>query len=661
MKRWGTLVKVGGTLIASGVLALVGTSLGWQLSSSTSAATVPFAPYVDMTLPPVGNLGTLATQAGIKSATLAFIVAQGTSCSPSWGNYFPVGQNNGEFQSEIASFVANGGTPIISFGGEINNGLATVCPKATALANAYETVVNRYHVYSLDFDVEGSALDDTASVTLRNQALHLLQTTEAGEGHPITVSYTLPVLPTGLLSNSLSLLRSAVANDVKVSVVNVMAMDYGSANAPDTNAMGTYAIDAAKATEAQLGTIFTGLSQDQLWNMVGVTPMIGQNDLTGEIFTTQDAMQLADFAKSYDLGRLSYWELHRDVECANDADIDSNYCSGTTQTPYQFAQIFGAVPAQTPSNPQPTEPSPSSGSQAPAAKLTLTTSTSWEGGCTMSATVTNDSNEPIDSWSVGVNLGSGDSIVNIWNASQTESAGVATITNVSYNGSLAPGATTSFGFQVSGDCATVTPSSGTGSSTTGSSGTGSGGGTPSSPAVPGGSSGTNPVKLSEVVTSSWDGGYVVEATVTNDSNEPIDSWSVGVNLGSGDSIVNIWNASQTESAGVATITNVSYNGSLAPGATTSFGFQVSGDCATVTPSSGTGSSTTGSSGTGSGGGTPSSPAVPGGSSGTNPVKLSEVVTSSWDGGYVVEATVTNDSNEPIDSWSVGVNLGSGDS
>ncbi len=458
---WGFRGLVSLAMAASLALSGYGAlGSGFQLTASSAASTVPFAPYVDMTLPPVGNLASLASQAGIKSATLAFIVAEGTSCTPSWGNYFPVGANGGKFQNEIANFTAAGGQPIISFGGEINHELASVCGSVSALESAYQEVVDHYHVYSLDFDIEGTQLNNLTTINLRNQALNLLQAKEAAMGHPITISYTLPVLPTGLLSNSLALIKSAIANGVKVSVINVMAMDYGQANAPNPSDMGTYAIDAAQSTESQLATLYPALSANQLWSMIGVTPMIGQNDLSGEIFTTQSASQLARFAEAHDIGRLSYWELHRDVECANNADINSNYCSGTTQTPYQFASIFGAVPATTPTDPTtsttPTDPTTSTGGGTGSSTqfaLKTVVSSQWDGGYTAKVTVTNTSSATVSSWNVGLALGSGDRIVNIWNAKLTSTSTGASASNVSYNGTLAPGASTSFGFQVSGPIA----------------------------------------------------------------------------------------------------------------------------------------------------------------------------------------------------------------
>jgi hypothetical protein len=446
---WG--VRGLASLILAASFSLIGH--GMELTASTPTPGVAFSPYVDMTLPPVGNLATLASQAGIRSATLAFIVAAGTSCKPSWGDYFPVGANSGKFLNEINAFKATGGQPIISFGGEINNELASVCGSVSALESAYQDVVDHYHVYSLDFDIEGAQLSNTATVQLRNQALSLLQTKEASLGHPITISYTLPVLPSGLLSNSLYLLKSAVTSGVKVSVVNVMAMDYGQANAPDPSDMGTYAIDAAEATQAQLASVYPTLSSSQRWAMIGITPMIGQNDLAGEIFTTANATQVAQFAAAHSIGRLSYWELHRDTACANNADENSNYCSGTTQTPYQFASIFGAVPTGSGSSPTPPPSSTSGGgstSSTGSVALTLSTSSSWYNGCNMAATVKNTGTSPVSTWSVGLALGSGDSIVNIWNAQLTTTTAGANASNVSYNGSLAPGASTSFGFQVAG-------------------------------------------------------------------------------------------------------------------------------------------------------------------------------------------------------------------
>lgn len=73
----------------------------------------------------------------------------------------------------------------------------------------------------------------------------------------------------------------------------------------------------------------------------------------------------------------------------------------------------------------------------------------------------------------------------------------------------------------------------------------------------------------------WDGGYVIQpATVTNIGDSTITSWTVTFTLPSGHRIVGQWNATLSLSGQTVTARNMSYNGTLAPGASTSFGFQV---------------------------------------------------------------------------------------
>lgn len=46
---------------------------------------------------------------------------------------------------------------------------------------------------------------------------------------------------------------------------------------------------------------------------MGVTPMIGVNDVTSEVFTPADAQLVEDFARSRNLGMLSMWSMARDT------------------------------------------------------------------------------------------------------------------------------------------------------------------------------------------------------------------------------------------------------------------------------------------------------------------------------------------------------------
>ncbi|MBQ1032402.1 cellulase family glycosylhydrolase [Micromonospora sp. C97] len=78
------------------------------------------------------------------------------------------------------------------------------------------------------------------------------------------------------------------------------------------------------------------------------------------------------------------------------------------------------------------------------------------------------------------------------------------------------------------------------------------------------------------VTNNWGNGYQGQVTVTNDTSAPISSWRVEFDLPSSSTITQSWNAQQTTSGSHYTFANVSWNGNLAAGASTSFGFLVNG-------------------------------------------------------------------------------------
>ncbi|MGW5557139.1 cellulase family glycosylhydrolase [Micromonospora sp. NPDC003944] len=78
------------------------------------------------------------------------------------------------------------------------------------------------------------------------------------------------------------------------------------------------------------------------------------------------------------------------------------------------------------------------------------------------------------------------------------------------------------------------------------------------------------------VTNNWGNGYQGQVTVTNDTSTPITSWRVEFDLPSSSTVSQSWNVQQTTSGSHYTFTNVSWNGTLAAGASTSFGFLVNG-------------------------------------------------------------------------------------
>src|SRR5262245_16143610 len=272
------------------------------------------APYAEMWNSP-STLMTAYNATGNKFYTLAFIVSQGT-CNASIDGDTAI--TDAGWNNAINSLRAVGGDVIASFGGASGTEL-TSCSSVSTMQAQYKRVIDQFNLTRIDLDIEGSILDNAAANDRRNQALANLQQQYAAAGRTLAVDYTLPVLPTGLLGNSLSLLNNAKSHNLNVNLVNIMTMDYGPAMD-----MGQAAVSAANALHSQLGAIWNTKTSAQLWAMEGNTPMIGRNDTAAEVFTTGNASTLESFAAANGIQMLAFWSLNR----------DNSATSGTAQSTY---------------------------------------------------------------------------------------------------------------------------------------------------------------------------------------------------------------------------------------------------------------------------------------------------------------------------------------
>jgi chitodextrinase len=294
-----------------------------------------FAPYVDVLLWPTPSLSEMAEQSGSKYFSAGFIVA-GSGCQATWGRHYVMSDNF--LADDIAALRSQGGDVVASFGGAAGTELALACSTVAALQAQYQSVIDTYGFTRLDFDIEGSALGNTAANDRRAKAIIGLRAPAAAAGRGLTVQFTLPVLPSGLTQDGLGLLQNAIDNGVDIGVVNVMAMDYG--RSYDPNRMGQYAVDAMTATVDQLKTLFgSARTDDELSAMVGVTPMIGLNDVSPEVFTLDDADHLVRVARSSGTGFLGFWSATRDQRCPR-RQVVSPTCSGIVQAPWDFTKRF---------------------------------------------------------------------------------------------------------------------------------------------------------------------------------------------------------------------------------------------------------------------------------------------------------------------------------
>jgi hypothetical protein len=191
----------------------------------------------------------------------------------------------------------------------------------SSLVAAYSTVIDKYGLTWIDFDIEGWWVQDQASIDRRNQAARQLQIKYPN----LRITYCLPVMPTGLTADGVNIINKAKAAGVNIYGVNVMAMDYGQSN----QQMGSAAISAAQNTRSQ-----TGLN-------IGITPMIGKNDTQNETFTLSNASQVMTFAQSTSwVNMLAMWSVNRDNGGCAGSTSASPTCSGLSQSQYAFVNIF---------------------------------------------------------------------------------------------------------------------------------------------------------------------------------------------------------------------------------------------------------------------------------------------------------------------------------
>ena len=326
------------------LVALVSTLIGFHAATTHASTSLVnnfpghyFAPYVDMTASPTQSLVNDTKNGGIKYYSLAFITNdESASCEAAWGSAVPLSQLSTflpNLDSDIQTIRSQGGDVVISFGGEAGTELAQSCTSESALQAQYQSIIDHYQVSHIDFDIEGPAVTDTASIDLRNKTIAALEAANPG----LLVSYTLPVLPTGLVSSGISLLQNAISNGVNVNMVNIMTMDYGSSFSND---MGQDAIDAGNSLFSQLQSLYPNKSASQIWGMIGLTPMNGPNDVAPENFTLANAQTVLNFAEQNHIGEIAMWSVNRDEPGFSYSAI--------------FNQFNGSAPPPTPTPGSPT-------------------------------------------------------------------------------------------------------------------------------------------------------------------------------------------------------------------------------------------------------------------------------------------------------------------
>jgi hypothetical protein len=287
---------------------------------------------LDNSPPAASAIAGIMSTTGEKNFMLSFVLDAG-GCTPAWdGDSGHLVSGDTAVAALISAIRAAGGDAGVSFGGYNGTELGQTCGSASALASAYQSVISKYQLTHIDFDIENTALGDSADELKRFEAIAMLERQDPG----LTVSLTIPMTSVGLPGTGTDEIRQAITAGARIDVFGIMDFDYGLTSGTQVNSDETVASDVA----GQLESLY-GWPAATAWSHIGLTLMNGHTDQPSELFTQATFSSLLGFAASNHAAWFSFWSLNRDQPCP--AGVPEPWapgtCSNISQNPYDFTKI----------------------------------------------------------------------------------------------------------------------------------------------------------------------------------------------------------------------------------------------------------------------------------------------------------------------------------
>ena len=356
-------------LLAGGATAAVATTATMAATAATAATAqtgqapavaalsanwYESAPYYSTLDSDAPDLGQVMAATGQKAFDIAFILADGSSCAPTWDGTDPVSSDT-QVAAVISEVRSDGGDVIVSAGGYNGTKLGQVCGSASATAAAYQQVITTYGLHAFDFDLEEPEIENSAAIANELGAAQILQQEDPG----LFVSITMPSTTTGANYFGQLLLDEAKTLGFTPDDYTIMPFDGGFSG-------GSSQVTALQDFDAQLMSTF-GWSSQQAYAHEGFSGMDGRTD-SAEYFYQSDFQTVLSFAESAGMSRYTFWSVNRDRECnpVDNNDVLSSECSGVAQNPWDFTAFTVAVANDTSPSPTPTPTPTPGGCTAPA-------------------------------------------------------------------------------------------------------------------------------------------------------------------------------------------------------------------------------------------------------------------------------------------------------
>jgi len=312
-----------------GCLAGVACAFALLAPSLARASTQPIemaAPYEYLGWGDPQPPASVIAATGVHDLTLAFILAH-RGCNPEWDGARPL--LGGSDQAAIESIRAAGAEVDVSFGGWSGKKLGNACKSVSALAGAYQTVIDAYSLKAIDIDIEHG---EFANNKVRKRVIEALAIVQA-EDPGLEISITFGTEETGPEPDGKSLIDAAAAIGFQPSAWTIMPFDFG---APLTD-MGHASIRAVEGLARDLASAY-GISAALAYQHAGISSMNGETDEPDETVNVEDFETMLAFAQQNHLARFTFWAVNRDRSCAG-SESSGEDCSGIAQTPYAFTDV----------------------------------------------------------------------------------------------------------------------------------------------------------------------------------------------------------------------------------------------------------------------------------------------------------------------------------
>jgi chitinase len=265
---------------------------------------------------------------GVKDLTLAFVLSHG-SCNPEWDSSRPL--TGGSDQAAIEAIRGAGGDVDVSFGGWSGKKLGSFCKSVSALAGAYQKVIDAYSLKAMDIDIEHTEFTNRKTRARVIAALAAVERANPG----IEISITMGTAETGPEKAGLSLISDAAEIGFQPSAWTVMPFDFGT---PRTD-MGHASIRSLEGLAGDLQSAYH-LSSAAAYEHVGISSMNGQTDEASETVTLPDFETILAFAQRHHLARVSFWSVNRDRPCEGSNAAVEEECGGIAQQPFAFTRVL---------------------------------------------------------------------------------------------------------------------------------------------------------------------------------------------------------------------------------------------------------------------------------------------------------------------------------